>query len=147
MPCDYTIDLARSLVLSHGWGVVTDREFLAHARALTADPRFAPNFHQLVDLRDVTNVQLTASGIRELVSLNPFGAGARRAVVVTNSVAFGMARMYQILSDDSPDELQIFRKMDNALQWLWIADAKAELLSVLSQTPPIPQAPPIPGLD
>lgn len=141
MPCAYTINLARSLVLSRGWGVVTDRELLAHVRALTADPRFARNFHQLINLRDVTDIQITVSCIREMVRLNPFGAGARRAVVVTNDVVFGMARMYQILSDESPDELQIFRKMDDALQWLWIADAKADLLSVLSQ------APPIPGLD
>jgi len=141
MPCAYTIDLARSLVLSLGWGVLTDRELLAHVRALTADPRFARDFRQLADLRDVTDVQITASTIREMVGLNPFGAGARRAVVVTNDVVFGMARMYQILSDESLDELRIFRKMDDALQWLWIADAKAELLSALSQ------APPIPGLD
>ena len=106
-----------------------EREILAHVRALIADPRFARNFHQLLDLRDVTNVQFTASTVRELARLNPFGAGARRAVVVTNDVVFGMARMYQILADESPDELQIFRKMDDALQWLGIADAKAELLS------------------
>jgi hypothetical protein len=49
-----------------------------------------------------------------------------------------MARMYQILADESLDELQNFRKMDDALQWLWIADVKTEILSVLSQTPPIP---------
>ena len=139
MPCGYTIDLARSLVLSRGWGVVTDREILAHVRALIADPRFARNFHQLLDLRDVTNVQFTASTVREMVRLNPFGAGARRAVVVTNDIVFGMARMYQILADESPDELQIFRKMDDALQWLGIADAKAALLSALSQAPPIPR--------
>ncbi len=120
---------------------MADRELLAHVRALTAYPRFARNFHQLIDLRDVSDVQITASCIREMVRLNPFWAGARRAVVVTNDVVFGMARMYQILSDESPDELQIFREMDDALQWLWIADTKAELLSVLSQ------APLIPGLD
>ena len=137
MPCAYTIDLARSLVLSRGWGVVTDRDFLAHVRALTANPRFARGFRQLVDLRDVTDIQVTASTVREMVRLNPFGASAQRAVVVTSDVVFGMARMYQILSDESPDELQIFRKMDDALQWLWIADAKAELLSALSQAPPI----------
>ena len=60
-------------------------------------PTLSADFHQLVDLRDVTNVHLTASGIRELVSLNPFGAGAQPPVVVTNSVAFGMARMYQFV--------------------------------------------------
>jgi hypothetical protein len=141
MPGSYTIDLARSLVLTRGWDLVMEREILAHVRALIADPRFARNFHQLIDLRDVTNVQFTASTVEELVRLNPFGAGARRAVVITSDVVFGMARMYQILSDESPDELQIFRKMDDALQWLGIADAKTELLSAVSQ------APPIPGLD
>lgn len=138
MPCAYIIDLARSLVLSRGWDVVTDRELLAHVHTLTADPRFARNFRQLADLRDVTDVQITPSCIREMVRLNPYRAGARRAVVITNDVVFGMARMYQILSDESSDELQIFRKMDDALQWLWIAEAKAELLSALSRMPPIP---------
>lgn len=138
MPCAYIIDLARSLVLSRGWDVVTDRELLAHVHTLTADPRFVRNFRQLADLRDVTDVQITPSCIKEMVRLNPYGAGARRAVVVTNDVVFGMARMYQILSDESPDELQIFRKMDDALQWLWISEAKAELLSALSRMPPIP---------
>jgi hypothetical protein len=138
MPGSYTIDPARSLVLTRGWDLVMEREILAHVRALIADPRFARNFHQLIDARDAKSVHFTASTIRELVRLNPFGAGARRAMVVTNDVVFGMARMYQIMADESPDELQIFRHMDDALQWLWIADAKAELLSVLSQTPLIP---------
>jgi hypothetical protein len=141
MPGAYTINLALSLVLSRGWGVVTDRELLAHVRALTADPRFAPHFHQLADLRDVTDFEVTASTIREMAKLNRFGAGARRALVITSDEVFGMVRMYQLLTDESPDELKIFRKMDDALRWLWIADAKEELRLALSQ------APPIPGLD
>ncbi|MEI8014653.1 MAG: hypothetical protein WCH20_07410 [Nitrospira sp.] len=139
MPCAYTIDLARSLVLSRGWGEITDRELLAHVHALTADPRFARNFHQLADLRDVTDVRITASCIREMVRLNPYGTGARRALVVTNDVVFGMARMYQILSDESPDEFEIFRKLDDALRWLELIDAKEELFSAISQVPPIPE--------
>lgn len=141
MPGAYTVDLTRSLVLSRGWGVLTDRDLLAHVRALTIDSRFAPHFRQLADLRDVMDVQFTPSTIKEMVRLNPFGAGARRAFVVTSDELFGMARMYQLLTDESPDELQIFRKADHALQWLGIADAKEELLLALSQ------APPIPGLD
>jgi hypothetical protein len=108
-------------------------------RTLSADPRFAKNFCQLADLRDVTDIQVTAATIREMVRLNPFWAGARRAVVVTSDVVFGMARMYQILRDESPDALEIFRKMDGALQWLGIVDEKAELLSTLSKVRPIPE--------
>jgi hypothetical protein len=96
MPCGYIIDLARSLVLSRGWDIVTDRELLAHVRALTIDPRFVRNLHQLADLRDVADVEVTAATIREMASLNPYGDGSRRAVVVTSDVLFGMARMYQM---------------------------------------------------
>jgi hypothetical protein len=51
---------------------------------------------------------------------------------------FGMARMYQILRDQPADELEIFRKLEDALRWLGILNAKEELLSALSQVPPIP---------
>jgi hypothetical protein len=137
MPCGYIIDLARSLVLSRGWDIVTDRELLAHVRALTIDPRFVRNLHQLADLRDVADVEVTAATIREMASLNPYGDGSRRAVV-TSDVLFGMARMYQILRDEPTDELEIFRTLDDALRWLGILNAKEELLSALSQVPPIP---------
>ena len=138
MPCSYTIDLARSLVLSRGWGILTDDELLAHVRALTVDPRFARNFHQLADLRDVADVEVTALTIREMARLNPYGKGSRRAVVVTSDVLFGMARMYQILRDEPTDEMEIFRKLDDALRWLGVLNAKEELLSALSQVLPMP---------
>lgn len=138
MSCSYTIDLTRSLVLSRGWDVLTDGELLAHVRALTIDPRFVRNFHQLADLRDVVDVEVTASTIREMAMLNPYGVGSRRAVVVTSDVLFGMARMYKILRDEPADELEIFRNLDDALRWLGVLNAREELLSVLSQVPPIP---------
>jgi hypothetical protein len=136
MPAGYTIDLERSLVLSRGWGVLTDRELLAHVRALTADPRFAQNFCQLGDLRDVTDVQITAATIREMVRLNPFWAGARRALVVTSDVVFGMARMYQI-RDESPDELEIFRKWMAPFSGLE-STTESGIASALSKVSPIP---------
>jgi hypothetical protein len=138
MPCSYTIDLARSLVLSRGWGILTDGELLAHVRALTIDPRFARSFHQLADLRDVADVEVSTSTIREMARLNPYGDGSRRAVVVTSDVLFGMARMYQILRDEPTDELEVFRKLDDALRWLGIFTSKEELVYALYQMPPIP---------
>ena len=121
--------------------MLTNRELLAHVRALAVDRRFARNFNQLADLRDVTDLQVTAATIREMVKLNPFGTSARRALVVTSDVVFGMARMYQILLEESSYKFEIFREVDQAFQWLGIAEAKAELLSALSE------ASPIPGLD
>lgn len=135
----YTIDPARSLVLSRGWGPLTNADLTQYLRLLADDSRFRSGFNQLCDLRDVTEMRVGTSGIRQIVSLNPFVAGSRRAVVVASDVAFGMARMYQILTDASPDELEVFRDLDEALRWLGVADVKAEILRALAEAPALPE--------
>jgi hypothetical protein len=134
MASAYTILRARALVITRGWGILTDRDALAHARALVADPYFAPSFRQLADLRDVVRMDMTTPGIRQLVHANPFGAGARRAVVAHDDVVYGMARMYQQVRGETPDAVELFRELDQAIQWLGLDAAKSELAEVLRQT-------------
>jgi hypothetical protein len=43
---------------------------------------------------------------------------ARRAFVVTSEVAFGLARMFDILTEDRGHELQVFTTMPEAREWL-----------------------------
>lgn len=139
MPVSFAIDQTRSAVLSRGWGTVTGHELLAHARTLAADARFHPHFCQLVELREVVTVDASSASISELAEVSPFGAGARRAIVVSTDVAYGMARMFQILRT-TPDEIFVFRDMEAALAWLGMAESKAEVLSILRHAPPIPSA-------
>ena len=134
----YIIEAARSLVLSRGWGVLTGDELIRHARTLASDPAFKPHYNQLCDMRDVTEIRAAAAAIRELASLNPFGVGSRRALAVMTDVVFGMARMYQILTETSPDEFEVFRDLDQALKWPGVSEAKAELLLALAEAPAIP---------
>ena len=135
MPGGYVIDQTRSIVLSRAWGILKDSELLAHARALAADPRFAPHLNQLSDFLEVTEFQVSTAVVREMVTLSPFGAGARRALVVGADVGFGLARMFQIMRDPSPDEIQVCRDLDSALQWLGVAGDKQAVLSALSDVP------------
>ncbi|MFI5214341.1 MAG: hypothetical protein ACHQU8_07375 [Gemmatimonadales bacterium] len=139
MPGAYTIDESRSIVLSRGWGVTTDRQLLAHVRALAADPRFRPRFNQFGDFRDTTRADISRAGIRQASELNPFGAGSRRAMVVGSDVVYGMIRMYQMTRSERGDELEVFRDADQAFEWIGIASAdRAGLLALLAQAPPIP---------
>lgn len=110
MPGGYLIDQTRLIVLSRAWGVLKDSELVAHARALAADPRFAPYLNQLSDFRDVTDFQVTAATIRELVALSPFGAGSRRAFVMGADVGLGLARMFEIMRDPSPAESHLDKR-------------------------------------
>ncbi len=135
MPCGYVIDTNRSMVLSRAWGILEDRELLAHARALGADASFQKHLKQVIDFRDVTEIRITAAAVREMAHVSPFGKGARRALVVSSDLAFGLTRMFQILREQSPDEVAVFREMDVALRWLGVAADKDDLLSALSRVP------------
>jgi len=105
-------------VLVRAWGTLTDEELAENSRTLRDDPRFQPDFSQLADLRGVTLLTATRTGIRYLAQINPFGAGARRAIVVGSEVAFGMARMYDLTRADALDEVEVFRDLPDALDWL-----------------------------
>jgi hypothetical protein len=118
MPATYRIDPAHRVVWSHGWGVVTNEELAAHSRRLRDDPRFKPDFRQLQDLSDVDTMQVTVDGLAVVAKLNPFGAGARRAVVVGTDVAYGLARAHEMLRGDPADSLVVFRDRAAALEWL-----------------------------
>lgn len=137
MPGAFTIDEPRGLVLSRGWGILTDDELLTHARVLGADPRFRGDFAQLADLLGVSEVQTTSAGIQELAAINPFGPGSRRALVVSRGAAYGFGRMYQIVRKDDRDELEIFHDLDSALGWLGFAEAKKELIAALAGAPEV----------
>jgi len=118
MPTTYRLDLVNRVVYSRAWGVARDEEFEAHSRSLGADRRFAPDFRQLQDLVDVTEPRVTPAGLRRVAEANPFGKNARRAVLVASDIAFGFARMHEMMRGDAGDELQVFRDRAAALAWL-----------------------------
>ena len=122
MALAYVVDTGRSLVLSRGFGILTDADLIAHVRALRIDAAFRADMCQLADFRDVTKIAISPVGVRDLGALNPWGQGARRAVVVASDYAYGMARMYQMIREPSQDELEIFRGLDHALDWLGFGD-------------------------
>ena len=118
MPATYRLDLGNRVVWSRAWGVVTDAELQSHSRALARDPRFAPDFRQLQDLTEVVEPRVTSAGLQALAELNPFGAGARRAVLVATDTMFGLARMHELMRGDSCDALRVLRDRTAALAWL-----------------------------
>lgn len=121
MPADYHIDIALSEVFSKAWGTLSDSDLLEQQRLIKNDPAFSPEFNQLFDFMEVTQVSLTSEGIQLLASRAVFGMGAKRAFVITPGAmaVFGMMRMFQILTDDYADELRVqFDHIDEARSWL-----------------------------
>jgi hypothetical protein len=118
MPGSYSILSESKFVYSCAWGVLTDEELVAHAKALKVDPRFEPTFAQLADFTEVSDVKVTSACIQEMTLLNPFGAGARRVLIAPTPILYGLARMYELTKMKSDDEVMVVRDVAEALKWL-----------------------------
>jgi hypothetical protein len=122
MPITYRIDTDQGLILTAATGVLTDEELLKHKRALAADPDFSPGMRQLSDVRGVERLEVTPEGVRLMVALDRDQADQlgdwRLAIVTTADFVFGTARMYQSMTDEEQNRVQVFRDMAEARSWL-----------------------------
>jgi hypothetical protein len=119
MPADYTIDKSQRMVFSKAYGILTDQDIISHQEMLRDDPDFDPGFSQIVDCTKVTKADdLSTDVIYELARRSLFGAESQRAFVAPKKLLYGLFRMFQILTNDYPDELDVFRDMTEARKYL-----------------------------
>jgi len=116
VPVEHRIDPEQHLVCARAWGVLTDKDIRDAREALACEPGFTPDLAFLFDLTDVTEVALSTVTIWRLSRSSVFGRGARQALVVSSDVAFGMARMYVMLTERT--DIEVFRNRQSALDWL-----------------------------
>jgi len=122
MPIAYRIDNKRRLVLTRGWGVLTDADVLAHKKQLAKDPLFDPTMPELSDVRSVERLDVTTAGVKAMVAYDVTNAdrvaGHRMALVVASDEVFGMARMYGTRREPLGPGVGVFRDIDEAERWL-----------------------------
>jgi hypothetical protein len=106
-------------------GIVDDELLLDAYSGLISAPDFDPAMDDIVDLRDVSEFDITQDGMRRLVTmlaeLDTLGLRTRVAMVATTKLAFGMGRMYELLRGmvlNSSEDIRVFREFDEALRWL-----------------------------
>ena len=118
LPASYTIDTDRTLVVTRIWGAATEDEIFDHGQRLRNDPQFQPDFRQLVDMSELTEIRVGSGVIRDASRNQFFSPGVRRAVVANSDAAFGMARMYAIASENAGQTIEVFRDINPAKAWL-----------------------------
>jgi len=119
MPAEYIIDKSRGIVFTKAYGEVNDEEAYAHQDKLRADPDFEPGFSQIIDSTGVTNTEKCSyEALYKLAERNPFGAGSKRAFVATNRLLYVMGHMFKAITKDSPDEIAVFKDLQEARKFL-----------------------------
>lgn len=117
MPIDYTIDRERKLVHTRAWGILTAEEFLAYQDRLRDNPDFRPDFDQLAEFTEVTEMVIPPGAAEKIAASAPFAKGCRRAAVASSDFMFGMGRMYEAYSPEGAAPT-IFRTLEEARAWL-----------------------------
>jgi hypothetical protein len=119
MPIQYTIDPKDGRMLTRADGMVRFHDIVAHLDVEESNRDLSRA--ELIDARDAVT-DLTADQVRLLVQraakvLATAGVGPT-AIVTTNDLVFGMARMYALLADGVGVNAEVFRDIRSATDWL-----------------------------
>lgn len=124
MPISYYIDEDLGVVFTTASEVLTENELLEHKRKLISDPKFQPGFVELSDVRSISDLEISASGLERFVEQDESDSerlkGFKLAIVVSGALEFGMGAMYEMMSRENDKDVRIFRDIRVAKEWLQI---------------------------
>ncbi|MBI1371862.1 MAG: hypothetical protein GC159_03760 [Phycisphaera sp.] len=121
MPITHRIAPDEGIMYVTRSGAIDTQDEIAALDARKADPDFRPGLGVLVDCRDVKPddsvevIHYLAKHANQHAERLRCGAVA---IVVSTDVEFGMARMYEMLTEATHPHTEVFRDPDAALAWL-----------------------------
>ncbi len=111
---EYWIDPQKALVIMRLGNTADPTEVERYTQALRQDLRFNRMLAEIVDLRNVQDLQVTPSQAIALAdTADPFAMSARRAFVVCNDYQANLAHMHQMLRSPSKN-IRIFESFAEA---------------------------------
>ncbi len=110
-------------IISRGEGAVTGSEIIEANDIIYESPDKIKNIiYQICDLTNVSDFDISTSELEALSSQDKKASKINPkmfiAVVGEKDVIFGLARMWEAFSYSSPFETKVFRKMEDAQQWI-----------------------------
>ncbi len=121
MPITIRYDREKKVLYGTMTGQVTEDEFQASLLEILQSDQFPPDTRTLWDLRELDFRTIDSLMEKRLINIRrryPERGRARLAFIVAGDLAFGMGRMYEILSEDLPQEIRLFRKYSEGENWL-----------------------------
>ena len=114
---EFYVDIAKRRVTVRFGRKLTAADIRSYADHLRTNPAFDPKFSEIVDLREVEDLDLKAQDFLKLADeIDPFSPVARRAFVIRTSVQTHAARMHKILRAEK--NMGIFSSMEQAEEWI-----------------------------
>ena len=118
-------------------GRTPDDEFLAFYKEFFDSDNYASSMNLLVDLRKADSSPRSKEVLRDFAGfvsgrLAGIVTHPKVAVVASQDLSFGLARMYEVFADSVPWDFVVFRAIDAALAWLGLPE---NLMARLGDSP------------
>jgi hypothetical protein len=104
---------------------MTFEEFHEVNRLITQSSEFPPDVRTLWDLRKLDFAEIEQLYQESLIDIRkqyPSRGAARIAFIVADELGYGLLRMYEILSSDLPQQIQVFQDYSEGETWLLSQD-------------------------
>lgn len=124
MPITFTTEKENGYFVSKYEGVLFDKDLIPPWREYLEKPDWDPTLNELCDLSQADLNGVTTQGIINFSKYSSFVYSSRAvedvkvAVYAPHDLPFGLARMYESRSVESPEKLCIFRDLEEAKAWL-----------------------------
>jgi hypothetical protein len=126
MPIRMIIDKTIGLIRTTATGRVTGDELVAYYHRLRSHPDFRSNLNEIFDLSEVDGADVAAADVRRLSGVTEEftrrGATVKVAIIAPRDLEFGFARMYEMLQDQSMNDVRVFRDRAEAEGWIFGPD-------------------------
>lgn len=115
---DYKIYPEQDLIINTYSGIFTIDDIVSLRQRIGEDPQYRPDLNVIEDVSRVEEVDADFSRLAGVSGGIIIEKGVKRCFVVDTDLQFGMARTYQMLSENSGHLFQIFRDYDQAYTWI-----------------------------
>lgn len=123
MPVTFKVNTNSGYFVATWLGNITDTELLTAYKDFIASGEWFPGLNELTDLSQTNFDYITSTGLKDLgeyaeqIYLDN-NVSVKTAAYCPKDLPFGMTRIYQSMSDDSPENVKIFRELHAAESWL-----------------------------
>lgn len=120
MPFKYSIHPDQNLIRQTLWGDISVDDLRQLAAAMWSDPAYRNKMDILADLREA-QVRIPYDQMVEYTQyINDRSDIGRQAIVVSRQLEFGMARMYEQLTESGAkrEDLGVFFSLEEAEAWM-----------------------------
>ena len=119
--CRYRQDI--DAVLFEISGEFTLAEYLDAMNEFQQSAHFRPGIHSIWDFRKLTVASMPDEDLRAIAEYQKKIASTRgpswkAALVVASDLSYGLSRMFEAYSDTAPNQVTVFRSMEEAVNWI-----------------------------